>query len=236
MPGRAPATPASQEPAVEVTRPAIELGRRLAEVPDVAVDVLGVPVLRAFLHDAADADRVLDHGRRDAVDDTRPVGDHVGVGGRLAIGHPAVVERRPGIRGNHGLSTTETKPAGSIGMSRRESESADAAGNGDAAGDGDASMLVMAWATRARRRRGRRGRDDGDRARRGAVVAAAPAITTRPTMDRLVRVRFMALAPTVVRRLSSTRIEANRRGEGSPPGPAARRYSIDGQRRGPSHR
>ena len=42
----------------------------------------------------------------------------------------------------------------------------------------------------------------------GPLSLPHAAITTRPTMDRLVRVRFMALAPTAVRRLSFIRIEA----------------------------
>ena len=115
------------------------------------------------------------------------------------------------------MSTTETKLAGSMGMSRRESGSADAAGNGEAAGDEDAPMLGDGV--------GDARLDVGEAAEGGTTAIALgegplslphPPITTRPTMDRLVRVRFMALAPTVVRRLSFTRIEANRGAKVSP--------------------
>ena len=44
MPGSAPSTPASNEPSREVTFAVLELGGVLAEVPDVAVAVLRVPV------------------------------------------------------------------------------------------------------------------------------------------------------------------------------------------------
>ena len=55
----------------------------------------------------------------------------------------------------------------------------------------------------------------------GPLSLPHPAITTRPTMDRLVRVRFMALAPTAVRRLSFTRIEARPTAKVSPDRPGS---------------
>jgi len=101
-------------------------------------------------------------------------------------------------------------------MSSRASGDADAAGDGDTAADGGGSALGEAV--------GDTGLDVGPVVEAGATAIALgdgpslphPAITTRPAMDRLVRVRFMALAPTAVRRLSYTRIEACRRRKVSP--------------------
>ena len=45
IPGRAPSTPASHDPSVLSTAAVVEVRHGLAEVPDVAVAVLGEPVV-----------------------------------------------------------------------------------------------------------------------------------------------------------------------------------------------
>ena len=63
MPGRAPSTPASHEPAV-VTTPSSNSCGVLAQVPDVAVAVLREPVVGVLDHLAVDGHRVPHHRRR----------------------------------------------------------------------------------------------------------------------------------------------------------------------------
>ena len=65
IPGTAPSTPACQVPSRLVTWPfAIELLRVFAEVPDVAVDILGVVVRGLFFELAVEDQAVLDHADR----------------------------------------------------------------------------------------------------------------------------------------------------------------------------
>ena len=95
-----------------------------------------------------------------------------------------------------------TKPLARWACRGGESEGGDAAGDGDAVGDEDGSARRC-----HRRRRGRGGGavEGGTTRSRSATgrCRSRSVITGRPTMDRLVRVRFMALAPTTVRRLRS---------------------------------
>ena len=62
-PGRAPSTPASNDPLLRRHLPVLELGRVLAEVPDVPVCVLGIPVERVLDHLAVPRDGVADDPR-----------------------------------------------------------------------------------------------------------------------------------------------------------------------------
>src|SRR6185436_16263789 len=62
-----------------------ELGGRLAEVPDVAVPVLGVPVLGSLLEPPAQEEPVADHGAANAFDRLRLRGDPEDVAGGLTV-------------------------------------------------------------------------------------------------------------------------------------------------------
>src|SRR6187397_1306199 len=75
---------------------AVELGRVLAEVPDGAARVLGVPVGRPLGEPARRVQAVADPGAADTLDDPCPAGDADDVTARLAVLDASVHERRPG--------------------------------------------------------------------------------------------------------------------------------------------
>src|SRR5207302_2134516 len=68
----------------------VELGRVLAEVPDVAVRVLCVPVGGALLEPAKEVEPVADSDAGNALDLPRLVRDDDEVAGPLAVLHPCV--------------------------------------------------------------------------------------------------------------------------------------------------
>jgi hypothetical protein len=81
-------------------RAALQLLRVLAEVPDVAVAILGVPVPRVLHDPTVGADDVVHDGRLDAEDRARPVGDRhhdppeAALAVLLAVDPPAAREER----------------------------------------------------------------------------------------------------------------------------------------------
>src|SRR6478672_13548156 len=81
----------------------VELLRCLAEVPHVAVTILGVEIVRHLLAPAMYSDHVVDHRRLDAQDPLGPVG-HPHVVNHLRVALRALVvplapglERKPGV-------------------------------------------------------------------------------------------------------------------------------------------
>src|SRR5438067_4418530 len=74
----------------------VELGRVLAEVPDVAAGVLAVPVGRALLEPAAEVEAVADGDAGNAHDFLRETGDDNHVPRPLTVLRPRVDVARPG--------------------------------------------------------------------------------------------------------------------------------------------
>ena len=81
----------------------VELGGVLAEVPDVALLVLAVPLGRALAEMAAQIEPVLDDDARDAVDLLRPMGDDDDVAGGMTVLAPSVHVRRAGVEREPGV-------------------------------------------------------------------------------------------------------------------------------------
>ncbi len=83
--------------ALRAGHPAVlELPRRLAEVPDVAVVVLRVPVESLLGRLSGEEEPVMDDGARDAEDLLRLCRDRDDVARPLAVLRPPVDESRPG--------------------------------------------------------------------------------------------------------------------------------------------
>src|SRR5439155_24943796 len=68
----------------------VELGRRLPEVPDVALPVLRVPVSRALLEPAAQEEPILDDDAGHALDLLDARSDYEDVHGRLSVLHALI--------------------------------------------------------------------------------------------------------------------------------------------------
>src|SRR5205814_171506 len=72
----------------------VELGGRLAEVPDVALPILGVPVGRALAKLPAQIEPIFHDDARDALDPLRPAGD-----GHDVARDPAVLDAAVDVDG-----------------------------------------------------------------------------------------------------------------------------------------
>ena len=89
----------------------VELGGVLAEVPDVALRVLGVPVVRLLLEVAVEPQAVVDDHALHAGDLDRPVGDRHHLARALAVLDPLVDDTRcPGSAGTTGWSIFVREP------------------------------------------------------------------------------------------------------------------------------
>ena len=123
IPGRAPSTPASQAPCVFTFFAVLVLGRVLAEVPDVALGVLCVPVEGLLGDLAVDRDDVLDHrGRHAHHFRVRSVTVMTSTSRPSSVS-PFSCDEDPGSEGKYGLSIRSTKSSGSISTSYALSES-----------------------------------------------------------------------------------------------------------------
>ena len=102
MPGRAPSLPYSHEPFALTGLAVLVLVGVLAEVPDVAVLVLGVPVVRVLGELAVDVHGVAHDGRGDALDHAGLVEhlhlDPLGLAVLLALVHPPHAGREGQVR------------------------------------------------------------------------------------------------------------------------------------------